>query len=490
MNISIRKFEFKDIPSKVKWINDPKNNKFLHYELPLKLEKTENWFINNQNNERRYDAVIEVNNKPIGIIGLLNVDYKKRQGEYYITIGENDFLGKNIAFKASELLLSYAFTTLNLNKVYLYTEQENISMQKLAYKLGMVKEALLLDHSMREDRLYNSYYYTITKTDFERKIKYPETIVSSIDYLETDSNNNNIYMKRDDLISFSFGGNKARKAKYFFKEILDNDFKTVVTYGSKFSNHCRVIANMSKKYGLKCIIISPYGPKDKNINRQLIEMSNNIEIIECEVEEVSETINKVIDSENKSNKTYFIPGGGHGNLGTQAYVDAYHEIELWSRKNNKKFDLIFLASGTGTTQAGLIIGNYIHNNKSEVVGISVARNKEYGSSIIHESIIDYVNEKDIYCDQTELNINFYDDYVTNKYGETSQEINDIIIEVYEKFGIALNTTYTGKGFSGMKKYIERNEISQKNILFMNTGGIPLFFDDLRKFNDKEGNYFD
>ena len=30
---------------------------------------------------------------------------------------------------------------------------------------------------------------------------------------------NNIYIKRDDLFPFSFGGNKARKAVNFFKEI-------------------------------------------------------------------------------------------------------------------------------------------------------------------------------------------------------------------------------------------------------------------------------
>ena len=56
---------------------------------------------------------------------------------------------------------------------------------------------------------------------------------------------NNIYIKRDDLFPFSFGGNKARKAVNFFKEIDNGDFDTVVTYGSSSSNHCRVISNMA-----------------------------------------------------------------------------------------------------------------------------------------------------------------------------------------------------------------------------------------------------
>ena len=41
MKISIRKFESKDIPKKVEWINNSENNKYLHYDIPLKIEKTE-----------------------------------------------------------------------------------------------------------------------------------------------------------------------------------------------------------------------------------------------------------------------------------------------------------------------------------------------------------------------------------------------------------------------------------------------------------------
>lgn len=42
MKISIRKFESKDIPKKVEWINNSENNKYLHYDIPLKLKKLKN----------------------------------------------------------------------------------------------------------------------------------------------------------------------------------------------------------------------------------------------------------------------------------------------------------------------------------------------------------------------------------------------------------------------------------------------------------------
>ena len=41
---------------------------------------------------------------------------------------------------------------------------------------------------------------------------------------------NNIYIKRDDLIPISFGGNKARKAINFFQEIVEGAYDFVVPY--------------------------------------------------------------------------------------------------------------------------------------------------------------------------------------------------------------------------------------------------------------------
>lgn len=40
-DVEIRRFVESDIPLKVYWINDEKNSQFLHYDLPLSIEKTE-----------------------------------------------------------------------------------------------------------------------------------------------------------------------------------------------------------------------------------------------------------------------------------------------------------------------------------------------------------------------------------------------------------------------------------------------------------------
>ncbi len=68
---------------------------------------------------------------------------------------------------------------------------------------------------------------------------------------------NRFFMKRDDSIPFSFGGNKARKAAEFYREIKQIDTDVIMTYGSNSSNHCRIIANMAAAMWIDGHIISP-----------------------------------------------------------------------------------------------------------------------------------------------------------------------------------------------------------------------------------------
>ena len=66
----------------------------------------------------------------------------------------------------------------------------------------------------------------------------------------------------------------------------------------------------------------------------------------------------------KSSKNpYFIPGGGHGNIGTEAYFQCYEEIKKYEEINKIFFDYIFFASGTGTTHAGLVCGQIKNNDE-------------------------------------------------------------------------------------------------------------------------------
>lgn len=160
MQIKIRRFQENDIPYKVKWINDSKNNEYLHYELPLREDKTLDWFKRIKDSDDRVDFTITVNGEPVGIIGLLDINSNKLKAEYYITLGEQKYKGKGVANKATKLLFNYAKETLNLNTIYLFTEVDNLVAQKSFERVGFKLEKLLENDLCHNGKLIDRYLYT------------------------------------------------------------------------------------------------------------------------------------------------------------------------------------------------------------------------------------------------------------------------------------------------------------------------------------------
>jgi len=164
--VKIRAFEKADIHKKVEWINNPENNQFLHYDIPICVEKTEKWFDSHVGRTDRYDAVIEVDNRPVGTIGLLSIDQKNKKAEYYIAMGETAYKGKGIAKEASRLILQYGFDVLKLNRIYLYTESENVAAQKLFEKVGFIKEGLIRSDVFSHGKYADRYVYGMLREEW------------------------------------------------------------------------------------------------------------------------------------------------------------------------------------------------------------------------------------------------------------------------------------------------------------------------------------
>lgn len=303
--------------------------------------------------------------------------------------------------------------------------------------------------------------------------------VTPIEPLNGEYGSNHCFIKRDDLLPFSFGGNKVRKAAEFYKEIRENNADVVMTYGSNSSNHCRITANMAAAMGIACHIISPEENREILYNTRMVEQFGGT-IETCPVSLVSETIEKRKKTFiEEGRKPYFITGGGHGNPGTRAYVKAYQEIINYERENGICFDYIFHASGTGTTQAGLVCGKLLYGGRERIVGISIAREAERGRQVVKDSIKEYLGERfdELY---TEEDLIFTDAYRLEGYGKYDDDVKRTIQDVMNFEGIPMDSTYVGKAFHGMCRYLEEQQIKDKNILFIHTGGTPLYFDYLNR----------
>lgn len=289
-----------------------------------------------------------------------------------------------------------------------------------------------------------------------------------------------LYVKRDDLLPFSFGGNKYRIASELFKDMYTKGCNCIIGYGNKRSNLSRVIANLAFADGVPCYIVSPIRDDDpiQTTNNGLLVDLCNAKVRTCRVPDVADTVEAVFEEcKSRGLKPYYINGNkyGCGNESTllNAYSLAYNELVNQAQSLDLHFDYIFLATGTGMTQGGLIAGKVKASGDEKIVGISISRESSQEEKVIKRML----ENSGIDIGITREAINVVDSYLCGGYGLFDEIVKQTIDDIYEVFGIPLDPVYTGKAFAGMNKYIKEQKING-NVLFIHTGGTPLFFDYL------------
>lgn len=272
----------------------------------------------------------------------------------------------------------------------------------------------------------------------------------------------------DDLYLPFFGGNKARKIISLENEIIENEYNAIVTTGGIQSNHCRVSALFAAQMKMQCTLVL-HGSKEefnKAKGNALLMRMTGAEIVFVESAQIGLAMDTAMKkyAEHGYNP-YYLYGGGHNKQGVEAYIEI--TIRLFSKMDVNLLPLhIFLASGTGSTQAGIIIGlkQLGLDHKIQVHGISVGREKQNGINAIKHaiSLVD--------GSLSEIPIYFYNSYLFGGYGIGKERLMPYITNVAMQSGLILDPTYTGKAFYGMVNLIKKLKISGK-IMFWHTGGI-------------------
>jgi len=169
--VYLRLMEERDIPYKVKWINNPEIRTTLNFDYPISELGTRKWLNTVSTNPSRKDFIIvhRVKNQPIGYTGLINIDTKSSKAEIYTGIGEKQFQGKGLAYESRIVLLRYAFFELSLNKVYAYNWVENDAIVHLNKKVGFKIEGTLKEDIFSHGELRDRYIMSIFKRDFLKK---------------------------------------------------------------------------------------------------------------------------------------------------------------------------------------------------------------------------------------------------------------------------------------------------------------------------------
>lgn len=313
----------------------------------------------------------------------------------------------------------------------------------------------------------------------------PETPVQRLRF----GGRNNFYMKREDLLPFSFGGNKVRFAQKFIEDMWRENCDAMILYGNEHSNLCRILASLCHELGIPCAMIN--NREDVKEHRETqnsrIIRSMGVKEIVCGKAGIAEAVQRAMDELREQGcRPYYIYGNTRGEgkewVPMTAYEEAYEEICCQEERLGVHFDYIFLASSTNATQSGLLTGSLRAGDGRKIVGISVSRNERRGKEVIARNLEEYAGHQGRTLPEGwQEQILFTDAYMEGGYSAFSQPVAELIRAVYKSDGIPLDMTYTGKAFYGMTKYLEEHGIEGKQILFLHTGGTPLFFDFLEEY---------
>lgn len=307
--------------------------------------------------------------------------------------------------------------------------------------------------------------------------------------IDRTGNGNRIFVMREDLIPFALGGNKVRIADEFFLDMKQKGCDTMIAYGNVRSNLCRVIANQCYIERIPCYIICSLEEDDQTVrtnNSRLMKLLD-AKLVFCDKQNIAETVEGLMEElKAEGRKPYYIYGDkfGTGNEGTptRAYVKVMDMISEYERNTGSSFDYIFHASGTGSTQAGLICGAIVNSSKAKVMGVLISsRDYKRAWSIIKDGMMSWFEDQKMdWKESYEEQICLLDQYKKGGYGKYDQEIIDCIRQEFAKNSLPLDPVYTGKAFWGMQQYLIEKEIKNKKILFIHTGGTPLFYDALQE----------
>lgn len=272
-----------------------------------------------------------------------------------------------------------------------------------------------------------------------------------------DKKNIELYIKREDLIHPQISGNKFRKLKYNIEEAKKHKHNTLLTFGGAYSNHILATAAAGKVYGFNTIGIIRGDELANNLEKTLannttlsfaIKLGMQLHFVSRSDYRQKETFNFIEKLKHKFGNFYLLPEGGTNDL-------AIKGCEEILTKEDKLFDIICCAVGTGGTISGII-------NSAE------ANQKIIGFPVLKENYL----HQEIALKTTPKNWSLNRNHHLGGYAKYNTELIDFMNDFFINNDILLDPIYTGKLLMGIFKEIEAgNFMEKRRILAIHTGGL-------------------
>jgi RimJ/RimL family protein N-acetyltransferase len=160
--VRLRGIEREDIPTFLRWFNDPEVRQYLLMYTPMSKAQEEYWFESTLNRKDEFlfavEAQVEDKWVHIGNVGLHRIDWKERLGVLGIVLGAKDYWGKSYGTDSVRTMLTFGFETLNLHRAELEVFAFNPRALRCYEKAGFKKEGTRRSVHFHEGRFHDAYF--------------------------------------------------------------------------------------------------------------------------------------------------------------------------------------------------------------------------------------------------------------------------------------------------------------------------------------------
>jgi len=272
-------------------------------------------------------------------------------------------------------------------------------------------------------------------------------------------NNQLIYLKRDDLLSNEFSGNKARKLYYYLKHDFP-EVEKLISYGSIQSNAMYSLSVLAKlkKWDFEYYVTKvPEHLKNEPYGNYKYALENGMSIILDE--------NKPLKEDFLSEKNLFIDEGGREDYAEFGLKVLAEEIQLWKKEQGFDSINLFLPSGTGTTAL------YLQKHLTDTV---------YTVACVGDE--NYLKEQ---FELLEKNFFYYPTILTpskkRHFGKLYKESYNIWLKLHKQMEIEFDLLYDPHGWLTL---LENPKIFEKPTLYIHQGGLIGNESMLRRYKRK------